>query len=85
MYRLCNLALVSEATEKPRLERHYAAEQWARSLANSVPDTLVLAVLLAAALLLAIRAYRRRRHKPRSAPENLEGLAGEKRAGKTNR
>jgi hypothetical protein len=56
-----------------------------RSLANSVPDTLVLAVLLAAALLLAIRAYRRRRHKPRSAPENLEGLAGEKRAGKTNR
>ena len=76
---------MSEATEKPRLERHYAAEQWARFLANSVPDTLVLAVLLAAALLLAIRAYRRRRHKPRSAPENLEGLAGGKRAGKTNR
>ncbi len=39
----------------------YAAEQWARSVANIVPDVLVLAVALAAALLLAIRAYRRRR------------------------
>ena len=63
----------------------YAAEQWARSLASTVPDALVLALVLAAALLLAIRVYRRRRHKSRSAPDNLEELAGEKRAGKTNR
>ncbi|CAA9453809.1 MAG: Cytochrome c-type biogenesis protein CcdA (DsbD analog) [uncultured Rubrobacteraceae bacterium] len=62
----------------------YAAEQWARSLANTVPDILVLAVVLAAALLLALRVYRRRQHKPRSAPDNVEEFAGERRAGKTS-
>jgi len=77
--RLC------QRQQKSHASKGTTPQSSARSLANSVPDTLVLAVLLAAALLLAIRAYRRRRHKPRSAPENLEGLAGEKRAGKTNR
>jgi cytochrome c biogenesis protein CcdA len=63
----------------------YTAEQWARSLANIVPDTLVLAVALAAALLLALWAYRRRRHKPCSAPDNVEEFARERRVSKTNR
>ena len=78
-------ALSSFYEESAAVDVAYAAEQWARSLANSVPDTLVLAVALAAALLLALRAYRRRRHKPRSAPDNLEEVAGERRAGKANR
>ena len=63
----------------------YTAEQRARSLANIVPDTLVLAVALVAALLLALWAYRRLRHKPRSAPDNVEEFARERRASKTNR
>ncbi len=41
----------------------YDAEQWARSLANTVPDALVLAVALAAVFLLAIQAYRRQQRK----------------------
>ena len=41
----------------------YAAEQWASSLARSIPDVLVLAVVLAAALLLAFVAYGHRRHE----------------------
>lgn len=43
----------------------YAAEQWARSFTNSVPDALVLAVVLAAALFLAVVAYQRRQSKRR--------------------
>jgi cytochrome c biogenesis protein CcdA len=48
----------------------YAAEQWANSFARSVPDALVLAAILATALLLAITAYKRRRHKPPSASDS---------------
>src|SRR5918998_2781766 len=45
----------------------YTAERWASAFANSVPDALVLAVALAAALTLAILAYKRRRREPRNA------------------
>ncbi len=44
----------------------YDAEQWTRSLANSVPNALVLA----AALLLTVAAYRRRRRKVRDVTNN---------------
>ena len=37
----------------------YAAEQWTRTFANSVPGALVLAVVLAAVLSSAVVAYRR--------------------------
>jgi cytochrome c biogenesis protein CcdA len=70
--------------ENGAVDAAYAAEQWARSLANSVPDALVLAVAFAAALLLTVRAYRRRQRKPRSTPDGTEDPAGEKRAAKTN-
>ncbi len=65
--------------ENGAVDAAFAAEQWARSLANTVPDALVLAAVFTAALLLAIRAYRRRRHKPRSAPDGVEEAAGKKR------
>jgi cytochrome c biogenesis protein CcdA len=66
--------------ENGAVDAAYAAEQWARSLANIVPDTLVLAVALATALLLAIRAYRRRQHKMREvANDGAEGAARRKR------
>jgi cytochrome c biogenesis protein CcdA len=62
--------------ENGAVDAAYAAEQWARSLANIVPDALVLAVALATALLLAIRAYRRRQHKMREvANDGAEGAA----------
>ena len=48
----------------------FAAERWAVSLARSIPDALVLAVSLVAALALALLAYGRRRRKPR-------GVAGD--------
>ena len=50
--------------ENGALDLSYAAEQWANSLARSIPDALVLAVALAAALGLAAAAYVRRRRKP---------------------
>ena len=52
----------------------FAAERWASSLAGSIPDALVLAILLTAALALSLVAYgRRKRHrKPRAAPEDAE-------------
>ena len=43
----------------------YDAEQRVRSLVDIVPDALTLTVALAAALLLALRAYRRRQRKVR--------------------
>ncbi|HEV8044693.1 MAG TPA: cytochrome c biogenesis CcdA family protein [Rubrobacter sp.] len=54
----------------------FAAERWAGSLARSIPDALVLAILLVAALALALVAYRRRkrRRKLRAAPEGAEGV-----------
>jgi hypothetical protein len=56
------------------LDVAYAAEQWARSLANVVPDALVLALALATVLLLALRAYLRRQHKSCSTSGNVEEL-----------
>src|SRR5215212_3715533 len=44
----------------------FAAERWAASFARGVPDALVLAVTLVAALTLALLASRRRRREPRN-------------------
>ncbi len=54
----------------------FAAERWAGSLARSIPDALVLAILLVAALALALVAYRRRkrRRKLHADPESAEGV-----------
>ncbi len=54
----------------------FAAERWAGSLARSIPDALVLAILLVAALALALVAYRRRKRprKLRADPEGAEGV-----------
>jgi cytochrome c biogenesis protein CcdA len=55
----------------------FAAERWAGSLAKSIPDALLLAILLVAALALVLVAYgRRKRHrKLRAAPEGAaEGV-----------
>jgi len=54
----------------------FAAERWAGSLARSIPDALVLAILLVAALALALVAYRRRKRprKLRADPESAEGI-----------
>ena len=56
--------------ENGALDLSYAAEQWANSLARSIPDALVLAVALVAALGLAAAAYVRRRRKPHNIPGN---------------
>jgi cytochrome c biogenesis protein CcdA len=57
----------------------YAAEQWTRSFANSVPDAL--AIVLTAVLILAVVTYeRRRRSKPRGLTEDgCEEAAGRER------
>jgi cytochrome c biogenesis protein CcdA len=57
----------------------FAAERWAGSFARGIPDALVLAVALAAALTLAILAYKRRRREPRNAK-----IAREEQPGKAN-
>ena len=57
----------------------YAAEQWTRSFANSVPGTLLLAIALAAALLLAVVAYGRHRRGVRVANDGAEQAARRKR------
>ncbi len=63
----------------------YDAEQWTRSFANSVPNALALAVVLTAAILLVIRAYRRRQRKPRNTNDSFEKFAVKKRASKADR
>ena len=50
----------------------FAAESWAGSLARSIPDVLVLAVLLVATLPLALLAYRRRRRKPLGVTKDVK-------------
>jgi len=52
----------------------FAAERWASSLAGSIPDVLVLALLLVSALALALVGYaRRKRHRKSSAtPKDAE-------------
>ena len=54
----------------------FVAERWASSLAGSIPDVLVLAILLVAALALVLVTYgRRKRHRKSSAtPEDEEGV-----------
>jgi cytochrome c biogenesis protein CcdA len=51
--------------ENGAVDLAYGAEQWTKSLASTVPDALVLAIAFAAALLLALRTYRRRQCKVR--------------------
>ncbi len=61
--------------ENGAVDLAYAAEEWATSFARSVPDTLVLAVALAAVLFIAVTMYRRRRpgpHALNSANDSLE-------------
>jgi cytochrome c biogenesis protein CcdA len=55
----------------------FAAERWAGSLARSIPDALLLAILLVAALALVLLSYgRRKRHrKLGAARESAEGVA----------
>ncbi len=53
----------------------YAAEQRANSIARSIPDALVLAVVLATVLLLAVLAHGRRRRNPRGAAGGVEEAA----------
>ena len=54
----------------------FAAERWAGSLARSIPDALVLAILLVAALALVLLSYGRRKRdrKLRAAPEGADGV-----------
>ena len=54
--------------ENGAVDLAYSAELWAKSLAESILDALVLAATLAVALSLAIAAYARRRRKPRGTP-----------------
>ncbi len=57
----------------------FAAERWAGSFARGVPDALVLAVTLVAALALALLASTRRRRELRNVK-----IAREERSGKAN-
>ena len=54
----------------------FAAERWAGSLAKSVPDALLLTILLVAALALVLLSYGRRKRdrKLRAAPEGADGV-----------
>ena len=54
--------------ENGAVDLAYSAELWAKSLAGSILDALVLAATLAVALSLAVAAYARRRRKPRGTP-----------------
>ena len=57
--------------ENGAVDLAYAAEQWADSFAQSVPDVLVLTVALAAVLFLTLVARGRRWRKPRNVPTNV--------------
>ena len=64
----------------------YAAEGWASSLARSIPDALVLAALLVAALVLIAVTLGRRRHKSDGvAKDGTEEVVGERHPDKANR
>ena len=54
----------------------FAAERWAGSLAESIPDALLLTILLVAALALVLLSYGRRKRdrKLRAAPEGADGV-----------
>ena len=75
--------------ENGALDLSYAAEGWANYLASSIPDALVLAVALAAALGLVLAAYRHRRKKKKLPPgttgstsDGVEEAAGRRRSGR---
>jgi cytochrome c biogenesis protein CcdA len=82
-------ALSSLYEEKGAVDLAYAAERQASSLAGSVPDVLVLTVVLAVALLLVVSyRKRRRRGEPSSLAANdgvEEEFAGGKRPDKASR
>ncbi len=70
------------------LDLSYAAEQWANSLAKSIPDALVFAGALAAALVLVDVVLVRRRSKLRSSTctnDSAEEFADEKQLDRENR
>ena len=70
------------------LDLSYAAEQWANSLARSIPDALVFAGALAAALVLVGVVLVRRRSKLRSSTgtnDSAEEFADEKQLDRQNR
>jgi cytochrome c biogenesis protein CcdA len=67
--------------ENGAVDLTYAAERWLSSFANSVPDALVLAGALAAALILAGTVLGRRQSKPRGSTgtsDSVEEFADEK-------
>jgi len=68
-------ALAGLYEENGAVDIAFAAERWASSLARSIPDALVLAILLVGALALALVAYgrRKRRRKLSAAPEGAKG------------
>ncbi len=63
----------------------FNVERWVGSFARSVPDALVLAVALAAALTLAILAYKRHRREPRSPSEDDTGIVRKEQPDRANR
>src|SRR5918998_780407 len=74
--------------ENGALDLSYAAEQWANSLARSIPDALVFAGALAAALVLVGVVLVRRRSKLRSSTgtnDSAEEFADEKQLDRQNR
>ena len=72
--------------EKGAVDLAYAAEQQADSFARSVPDALVLAGVLAAALFLAIIVRKRRKLRGGIATdEGVEEFAGGKQHNRANR
>ncbi len=66
--------MLAYVTVPDYIARVFAAERWARSFANSVPDALVLAVVIIAAVLMFV-AYGRRRREPRDAHDDGEVVA----------
>jgi cytochrome c biogenesis protein CcdA len=65
--------------ENGAVDLAYAAEGWTSSFVMNIPDTLVLAVALAAALFIAVMAYGRRRHgsrAPNDANDSVEEVKG---------
>jgi cytochrome c biogenesis protein CcdA len=71
--------------ERGAVELAYAAESWASTLARSIPDALVLAVLLAAALVLATVAYVRRQRKSSDASDGDAEKPAERQPDKASR
>jgi hypothetical protein len=76
--------------ENGAVDLAYAAERWASSLAQNVPDALVLAALLAVVISLTSLAYRpyRHQHHTHGTPgvkDELEEISGGRRPKKANR